>query len=152
MCLQEEKMKSTRDPAHTAPTPAAADDAFEELRQAFHARLRSDRVHLMTLGAELTRAAGDPGHIFEDMRLFAHRLRGASAIFEAQEIGIAAHALEQAACSAAVAHADAADASVWTALESLVDRLPHNSGSIPALNATSLASRPADPCEGRPRR
>jgi len=145
-------MKSTRYLAHTEPTSAAADDAFEEIRQAFHARLRSDRMHLASLGAALMHAEGDPGHIFEDIRLFAHRLRGASAIFEAQEIGIAAHALEQAACAASVAHADNADTSVWTALESLVDRLPGTSGSIPALNATSQVSRPADPCEVRPRR
>jgi HPt (histidine-containing phosphotransfer) domain-containing protein len=152
MRLQGAKMKSTRYLAHTAPKPAEADDAFERLREAFHARLRSDRVRLTILGAVLARAEGDPGHIFEDIRSFAHRLRGASAIFEAQEIGIAAHALEQAACSASIANADNADASVWSALESLVDRLPGTSGSITALNATSLVSRPADPCEGRSRR
>jgi HPt (histidine-containing phosphotransfer) domain-containing protein len=116
-------MKSTEYWRRASPASSAPKDPFEELRDAFYARLRSDRVRLTTLAALLARAEGDPASIFQDIQLFAHRLRGGAAIFEAPEIGVAANVLEQAAAAASVAHADNSDASVWTALESLVDRL-----------------------------
>ena len=144
-------MKSTKHFARAVPTPIAR-DPFEELRDAFRVRLRSDRVRLTTLGAELARAEDDPERIFEDMHQFAHRLLGASTIFEAHDIGIAADALEQAARSASIAHADNSDASVWTALECLVDRLASHTGPSPALDTESKVSRHADECERRSRR
>ena len=114
----------------TVSTPNAS-DPFEVLRVAFHVRLRSDRARLTILRAELALSEDDPGCVFEDIRQFAHRLLGASTIFEAHEVGIAADALEQAARSASIAHADHCDASVRTALESLVDRLTSHSGPAP---------------------
>lgn len=103
--------------------PIASDDPFEELRDAFFARLRSDRVRLTTFAAALAHTEGDPACTFEDIQQFAHRLRGGAAIFETPEVGIAANALEEAAASASVAHAGRSDASVWSALENLLDRL-----------------------------
>jgi hypothetical protein len=103
--------------------PITVEDPFEELREAFFARLRSDTVRLTTFAAALAHTEGDPACTFEDIQLFAHRLRGGAAIFETPEVGIAANALEQAAASASVAHADRSDASVWTALENLLDKL-----------------------------
>jgi HPt (histidine-containing phosphotransfer) domain-containing protein len=107
--------------ASSAPIPS--EDPFEELRDLFFARLRSDRVRLTTFAAALAHTEGDPSCTFQDIQLFAHRLRGGAAIFETPEVGNAANALEQAAAAASVAHADRSDASVWTALEDLLDRL-----------------------------
>jgi HPt (histidine-containing phosphotransfer) domain-containing protein len=121
-------MKSTRHWPRPAPPPNALNDQFDELRNAFYARLRSDRVRLTTLGAALARAEEDPVCVFEDIRVFAHRLRGAAAIFEVPEISLPAKVLEEAAGAASNAHADNSDASVWTALENLVDRLAIMSG------------------------
>ena len=116
-------MKASKDWQDVSPAPIASEDPFEKLRERFFARLRSDRVRLTALADVLARAQGDPAHTFGDMQLLAHRLRGGAAIFETPEVGIAANALEQAAASASVAHADSSDASVWRALENLLDRL-----------------------------
>jgi hypothetical protein len=113
----------SKDWQSVSPAPIASQDPFEQLRELFFARLRSDRVRLTALAEVLARAQGDPAQTFEDMQLFAHRLRGGAAIFETPEVGFAANALEQAAASASVAHADSSDASVWRALENLLERL-----------------------------
>jgi HPt (histidine-containing phosphotransfer) domain-containing protein len=123
-------MKSTeRLQAYPSP-PSSPIDPFEELRNEFYARLQSDRVRLTALGARLARVDEDATSIFEDIRVFAHRLRGAALIFEAAEVGRAANALEQAATSAASANADNSDAAVWAALESLVDNLATLNGEL----------------------
>jgi Hpt domain len=116
-------MKVTEHWQGASPGPVQSEDPFGELRDLFFARLRSDRMRLTALAAALSRAEGDPARTFQDLQLFAHRLRGGAAIFETPEVGIDANALEQAAASASVAHADSSDASVWSALENLLDRL-----------------------------
>jgi HPt (histidine-containing phosphotransfer) domain-containing protein len=95
-------------------------DGLDELRLAFHARLQSDRVHFVTLSAALARAEESPGWIFQDLQFRAHKIRGGAAIFEIAEVAAAACALEQAAISASMAHADNGDAGVWSALVALV--------------------------------
>src|ERR1700730_11903165 len=115
-------MKATKVWQGASPAPIPSEDPFEELRDRFFARLRSDRIRLTALAGVLSRAEGDPARTFEDIQLFAHRLRGGAAIFETPEVGIAANTLEQAAASASVVHADSCDASVWRALENLLDR------------------------------
>jgi hypothetical protein len=104
-------------------TSIEAEDRFAELCRAFYGRLRNDRVHLATLSAELARIEGDPGRVFEDIRTFAHRLRGAATIFEAAELGGAAQALEEATLAAASTHADNTDPALWAALVNLSNRL-----------------------------
>jgi HPt (histidine-containing phosphotransfer) domain-containing protein len=101
-------------------TPAVSRDGFDELREAFQARLKGDRVHFVVLSAALARTDEDPSQIFDDLQYRAHRLRGSAAIFEVTEIAEAATALEQAAAAASVAHADNTDAAVWSALVALV--------------------------------
>jgi hypothetical protein len=106
------------------PLGAAAaidrDDSFENLRQAFHARLESERVHFVTLSAALARAEENPVRIFEDLVYRAHRLQGGAAIFEESEVARAAGKLESAAVVAAQSRAGNTDEGVWTALEALV--------------------------------
>jgi HPt (histidine-containing phosphotransfer) domain-containing protein len=99
------------------------DDPFDELRSAFEARLRKDQVLLTVLGAALARADADKAPIFEDIRLFAHRVRGAAALFGAPDIGVVAYALEQAAIAAASPHAQNSDAAICQALNALAERL-----------------------------
>jgi len=134
-------MRSTEYEQPIAPAAAAPDDPLETLRSAFHFRLRSDRLQLTTLAAALARADGDTACIHEDIRLFAHRLRGAAAIFEATDIGTAAHALEQAASCVLTAPVD--DSCVWTALRRLADRLAATSDK-----QASLPSAATDRCDG----
>jgi hypothetical protein len=117
------------------PRMAAAiehDDGFESLRQAFHARLESERVHFFTLSAALARAEENPVWIFEDLVYRAHRLQGGAAIFEESEVAVAAGKLESAAVNAAESRAENTDEDVWAALEALV-RLMGNRDALRGL-------------------
>jgi chemotaxis protein histidine kinase CheA len=107
------------------PTATAilAEGTFEQLREAFHIRLRKDRVQFVVLGTALARCSTNPAMVFEELAMFAHRLRGASAIFGADEIRDAAHALEVAAHAARERRADEEDSQVWSALALLSDLL-----------------------------
>jgi HPt (histidine-containing phosphotransfer) domain-containing protein len=119
-----------RTPAQTthAPAPVKAarslavdkEDTFESLRQAFHARLESERVHFVTLSAALARAEENPAWIFDDLVYRAHRLQGGAAIFEEAAVAVAAGKLESAAVMASQIRADNTNQEVWTALEALV--------------------------------
>jgi hypothetical protein len=120
-----------RVPAVPAPAVAAPatvqgetiskEDSFESLRQVFHARLESERVHFVTLSAALARAEENPVWIFEDLVYRAHRLQGGAAIFEESEVALAASKLESAAVTAAQSRAGNTDEKVWAALEALVN-------------------------------
>ena len=100
-------------------------DGFDELRDAFQARLKGDRVHFVVLSAALARTEENPARIFDDLQYRAHRLRGSASIFEVAEIASAANELEQAAASAAAGHADNTDPAVWSALVTLVRLMGH---------------------------
>jgi hypothetical protein len=104
----------------------------EKLHHAFLVRLRNDRVRLTILAAELTRGA-DTAHAFDDIRLFAHEVRGAAAAFDATEVDIAAHTLERAAAAAMVLQAENSDIDAWAALEALRDLLGSASSKTAAL-------------------
>jgi chemotaxis protein histidine kinase CheA len=112
-----------------------AEDGFENLRHAFHARLESERVHLVTLSAALARAEENPTWIFEDLQFRAHRLQGGAAIFEESEVARAAGALEQAAVTAAQRRATNTDEHVWAALVALVSLM----GNFEAAGASAGA-------------
>ncbi len=120
-------MRSTKNRAAATSTATAAttllDDELKKVRDAFYVRLRSDRARLTTLRVLLACAPQESASIFEQIRMFAHRLRGAAAIFEAFEIGSAAYALEDAANTALIARAANTDPFVRAALDGLADRL-----------------------------
>jgi hypothetical protein len=84
-------------------------------------------VRLTLLAAELTLGA-DAAHTLENIRLFAHEVRGDAAALDAAEVDIAAHALELAAEAAAVLQAGNSDVDAWAALEVLRDLLGSASG------------------------
>jgi HPt (histidine-containing phosphotransfer) domain-containing protein len=112
-----------------------AADTFEQLQEAFHTRLRKDRVRLVVLSNALAHCGENSALPFEELASFAHRLRGASAIFGATEIQDAAHELEVAAHAARDRRANAGDSQVWSALALLADVLAAvtDSTSSPAL-------------------
>ena len=124
-----------------------AADTFEQLQEAFHTRLRKDRVRLVVLSTDLARCGANPALPFEELASFAHRLRGASAIFGAAEIRDAAHELEVAAHAAQDRRADAEDSQVWSALALLADVLAAvtDSTSSPALALVRPRLPPRDP-------
>jgi len=103
-----------------AAARAGLDDDLEGLRASFDARLRSERVHLVTLSAALARAEDHPAQIFADLRDRAHRIRGGAAILAIEPIAAAACSLEFAAILAVKSRAGHADTAVWAALVALV--------------------------------
>lgn len=115
-------MKSTNSwPRMSAP--AGPDDPFEELRTAYFTRLRSDRVRLLGLRAELCGADTEPKFLYEAIRVVAHGMAGAAGIFEATEVMNAASALESAARISTRACADSVDPAVRAGLDALTDLL-----------------------------
>jgi hypothetical protein len=129
-------------PAPTATVPAdiqgvaiGKEDSFESLRQVFHARLESERVHFVTLSAALARAEENPVWIFEDLVYRAHRLQGGAAIFAESEVALAASKLESAAVTAAQSRAGNTDEAVWATLQALVNLM----GNLDAARALARA-------------
>jgi HPt (histidine-containing phosphotransfer) domain-containing protein len=116
-----------------------ATDTFEQLQEAFYTRLRMDRVRLVVLSNTLARCSENPALTFEELASFAHRLRGASAIFGAAEIQDAAHGLEVAAHAARERRADEGDSQVWSALALLADLLAAVTDSTPPPAFSRLA-------------
>jgi chemotaxis protein histidine kinase CheA len=121
-------------------TTSVCDDTFEELQSAFYVRLREDRVRLVVLGTKLSGSGANPAQAFEEVRMFAHRLRGAAAIFGAAEVRDAAQALELATQAAQSELATREDSRVWSALALLSDLLASMTESITAP-ALTLVSR-----------
>jgi len=126
-------MSSTSRHRHTAADASAPSRQFEQLRDAFHLRLRRERANLEKLAAALTRADGGSALAFEKLRFSAHRLHGAAAVFEAFEVAEAASALEAASAAAWSTNADKSDVAVSTALQSLIDLLARISDAPPAI-------------------
>jgi HPt (histidine-containing phosphotransfer) domain-containing protein len=100
-----------------------AADTFEQLQEAFYSRLRQDRERLAVLRTALTHCGANLALPFEELASFAHRLRGAAAIFGAGEIRDAAHELEVAAHAARERCANEGDSQVGSALALLADLL-----------------------------
>lgn len=115
-------MKMTFPRFHAAPKPGAPEHQLQKLHSAFLVKLRNDRVRLTILAAELSRGE-NVAHILENIRLLADGVRGSAATFDATEVDIAAHALEQAAGAASVLQEHNSDVDVWAALETLRDLL-----------------------------
>jgi HPt (histidine-containing phosphotransfer) domain-containing protein len=131
-------VKSTEHSPPQIPPSLVPDDALEELRQRFNARLRSDQAALKTLVAALNCAADETKADFEGIEFFAHRLRGAAATFGAPELAGAAKALETAAAAATAAGARHTDAAVRSTLRTLTAQLAAlNDREAPACGANT---------------
>jgi len=106
-------------------------DEFEEVRQSFLARLHGEMGRLELLANSLGAAGRDATTVFDDLATFAHRLRGAAAVFDALALSQDAKALELAAGAASSGHASKDDASVSATIRNLIDRLALMNGSHP---------------------
>ena len=113
-------MKSTEPRLPRATTQAAADERFDQLREAFRTRLRLDGLKLMSLGMALTRPAEDFTSALGHIRDLAHRMRGAASIFDAANVLSVAAALEDATVHALETRTTEANDAVSKALEALM--------------------------------
>jgi HPt (histidine-containing phosphotransfer) domain-containing protein len=118
-------MSSPKSLSRQAKIPIALDDAQESLRRKFHRRLQSERVELAVLATALSQVGDEPSKAFENLRLCAHRMHGAAAVFEYLEVAAAAGSLERASEAASTAQAGNFDRPVWNALISLLGLLDH---------------------------
>ena len=78
---------------------ASPEAEFEVVRQSFKVRLLSEQARLEALVQELGAAGDEIATVLVDIGTFAHRLRGAAAVFDLPELSSAAKALELAATS-----------------------------------------------------
>ena len=122
-------MKSTNQSVLLAPSPLFANQPLFEMRAMYLKTLQTDRVHLVSLAAELARCKRDTNGLLMQIRLIAHRMHGAAAIFDVPTIATAAAALENTAWAAVTRRARGRDAEVNCALETLVDCLARTAGS-----------------------
>jgi HPt (histidine-containing phosphotransfer) domain-containing protein len=132
--------------AHTEQQPAArakltpSDDAFEEVRQSFLMRLPGEQARLLVLTDALGSGKGNTALVLGDLEIFAHRLRGAAAVFDANALSEDAKSLELAVAAASIAPIRDNDTFVWATLRTLTSRLASMNGTqLPADCAVSTA-------------
>jgi HPt (histidine-containing phosphotransfer) domain-containing protein len=99
------------------------DAAFEEVRQSFIVRLGAEQEQLAILSQALQGAEEFPVGILEELERFAHRLRGAAAVFALPELRDAAKVLELAASAAVAKHASRNDLRLQRSTRLLAARL-----------------------------
>ena len=122
-------MIRTEEQPFAKPTAAQADEAFEEVRQSFLARLHGEQERLQFLADALGSAEINAPSVLGDLEVFAHRLRGAAAVFDAGTLSEDAKSLELAAAAASIAPRIDNDPFVWAAVRTLISRLASMNGS-----------------------
>jgi len=95
---------------------------FEQLRAAYFSRLQTDRAQLAAIRLELGEMPQSQATAIEHLQLLAHRMCGAAAIFEADDIFTAAELLDRAASDATRTPGSGTRA-VHLALDTLLNRL-----------------------------
>jgi HPt (histidine-containing phosphotransfer) domain-containing protein len=103
--------------------PLEPEHALEVVRRSFYLRLHDEKARLAALAVALRSCKSDAGPVFGELEMFAHRLRGAAAVFDAPELSEAAKALELAAAAASAERAHRSDCSIWCTLELLSNQL-----------------------------
>jgi HPt (histidine-containing phosphotransfer) domain-containing protein len=103
--------------------PAGPNDPFDDLRASYYERLRSERLQLIELHAQLSRPELGPIALYETIYLVAHGMAGAAAIFGVAEVLSAASALERAAIAMTKAPEDGSGPTLDAALQALTDLL-----------------------------
>jgi HPt (histidine-containing phosphotransfer) domain-containing protein len=103
--------------------PRSGRDTYEEVRLSFFARLRGEAGNLAALSRALADGPHHPAAVLSDIREFAHRLRGAAAVFEEPALSSAAKVLELAAMDAATAPVDRHDPAIIAAMRALAAQL-----------------------------
>jgi HPt (histidine-containing phosphotransfer) domain-containing protein len=120
--------------------PLSPDEEFAEVRRSFLARLSSERGKLAKLAKALGSAAPDPAPLFGELEYFAHRLRGAAAVFEFPTLRDAAKALELAAVGAVRARAPNVEPLVQKAMRALDTRLAYLIEGTPSPAAAAVSA------------
>ncbi len=104
-------------------------DPFDRLRAAYYARLRTDWEQLAALREQLKGSPANPRPVHESIRMLAHRMCGAAAIFEAPAVLDAAATLEQATLAALDAGTSATRERVCSSLDAVMTILASLHGS-----------------------
>ena len=112
----------------TGPDVTSADEEFEQVRQSFRIRLRSEQARLAKFAEELGAEESGSTSVLAGIGKFAHRLRGAAAVFDAPELSSAAKALEIAVAIASVGSGGNGDPGVWSTLRTLTEQLAFMNG------------------------
>ena len=99
------------------------DEASKELGVMFQRRLQDDLLMLGSLASRFSSPDVAPATVLEEIRFFAHRLRGAAAIFQAHELARSAQALEAAAALAVTGCGRNTPPSVSSILQTLLGQL-----------------------------
>jgi HPt (histidine-containing phosphotransfer) domain-containing protein len=142
--LRQHEQQQVRRPDATSP-----DGEFEQVRRSFQVRLRGEQARLESLAKELGAAELHSTSVLGDIEMFAHRLRGAAAVFSYPDLSSAAMTLELAAAAASVQGGQNGDASVWSTLRTLAEQLASmNRGELRLVAAVALpggqTGKPAD--------
>lgn len=118
--------------------PTTLDASFEDVRQSFLIRLHSEQSRLAFLADALGSAQIDPASAFVDLETFAHRLRGAAAVFDLPELRDDSKQLELAAAAAAIEHSPVSEPRVQKTMQILAGRLICLNRGTPMSNVTVL--------------
>jgi len=125
----------TEPPPGRVSKPTLLDVTYEDVRQSFLLRLQNDEVRLAMLRGALGSAEVSPARAFADLEVFAHRLRGAAAVFNFPELRDAAKGLELASAVAAAEHSPMGEPLVQSAVRLLATRLARLNGSTLSSDA-----------------
>lgn len=135
-------MTHTEQQRNSTAQRLSPDEEFAEVRRSFQDRLHGEQAKLATLAKALECTALDPAPAFGDLAHFAHRLRGAAAVFEFPTLRDAAKALELVAAGALAERAPNCEPRVQKAIRALDTRLASLNEGTRSLDA-AVASAPA---------
>ena len=121
----------------------AEDATYQDACQSFLNRLDGEQKRLAVLETALAVAEEGPVTAFLDLEFFAHRLRGAAAVFDLPELRDDSKVLELAAAKAVLRHAPINDPHVEAAIRLLKAQLTLVNGGMPSA-ADALALLPAN--------
>jgi hypothetical protein len=110
-------------PQSVVPQAAVPEVTYEDVRRSFLGRLHGEHTRLAGLADALNSGAMASASAFGELEGFAHRLRGAAAVFDFSELRDAAKVLEVAANACVVGLAPANEPLVQAAIRSLVEQL-----------------------------
>jgi len=125
-------VRRTERPRAAESITVAEDATYQDACQSFLARLDGEQARLAVLESALSIAAEGPMTAFLDLEVFAHRLRGAAAVFDLPELRDDSKVLELAAAKAVLRHASISDPHVNAAIRLLNAQLTHVNGAKPS--------------------
>ena len=118
----------------SASKPAVPGVTYEDVHQSFQIRLSGEQARLTTLADALRCSDNGAASAFGELEWFAHRLRGAAAVFDYPELRDAAKVLEVAANAAVLEFAPFDEPRVQTAIRTLVLQLTRLTAGNPPLD------------------